>query len=701
MLYKRNHILHKSKAFQCIISFHKVGLFTYFFNDEHLHQDTKEFRAVSAAQCQSMVQWRKCDHGPLIQVGNILATNNKLKINWPSGGTQCCRWHEEKVTNCHLVTTTVFVTHDNNLMMESPSGQVAHCTYTKGSCQLQDGSHLLWKPNQNASCSILPWKKINGQKFGHYFLSNDHNLALTFNKPKIIRDCKNRRTVQLSDQGIPMTYLHIGTESVSDPRGISTSRGQTSTRRVARISPSHNRTANSRIARNADFPTDGVVTTDILAASLQALEVQFRDSLRFSYTNALKDTCQAMQQVVQILRASAMINPTLVSRVLLNRTDIHALAAGGALEVFPCMPLPINRFQFEHVNNTCYRDIPINYELVEGVKRRGFLDPRTNIIHEFSPQEHCDLIQEIPIKFGMEFLLYNYMSGTAVPLKHARTLSLLKFNSTFDDWALDPIIFTQHILYNWSMSHQYVNLNDLVGTLSQHREIFESLGIEFSQSTHDAVTELSANVVEKGYFGFLKGFSISPFQVWTFLCCFYVTLLFLGLHCVPPGIGISSMLNIPQLCVRGFTAIIQRIRNFRQLPNEAISSEELDEELPTATEIVEMAANSNRDIPFSHTNTQERRRSKLRSPFRSHRSHYSRRSRQNEAAVRATQEQRDMQSPLIQEFIQSLNQRQVAAPPAIPMVTFPSSNESSGHTSAIMDAPGRRPYVVSPSNPKN
>ncbi len=48
--------------------------------------------------------------------------------------------------------------------------------------------------------------------------------------------------------------------------------------------------------------------------------------------------------------------------------------------------------------------------------------------------------------------------------------------------------------------------------LSQHRETFESVGIEFSQSTHDAVTELSANVVEKCYFWFLKGFRISHFK---------------------------------------------------------------------------------------------------------------------------------------------------------------------------------------------
>ncbi len=62
-----------------------------------------------------------------------------------------------------------------------------------------------------------------------------------------------------------------------------------------------------------------------------------RDTVIFSYSHSLRDTCNAMQQTVRILRADAMNNPILVARTLLNRTDIHEVAAGEALEVFPCL----------------------------------------------------------------------------------------------------------------------------------------------------------------------------------------------------------------------------------------------------------------------------------------------------------------------------------------------------------------------------
>ncbi len=283
---------------------------------------------------------------------------------------------------------------------------------------------------------------------------------------------------------------------------------------------------------------------------------------------------------------------------------------------------------------------------------------RTNIIQEYSYRQDCSLVQEIPIKFGDEPLLYNYMSATVRPLKYLRTLSLLKFNNTFDEWALDPIIFKSQVVYDWSLVTQHVTLNDIMGTLTQHHEVFESFGLTNNEISDEEVEKLAQNIVSKGYFGFLRGLPISGFQIWTFVCCAYVTLLFLGLHCVPAGLGTRSMLNFPQLIWRGFNAGRQRLRRFRTIP-----------EAP--------------EVPPTENAPMHQRRNRLRLPIRGFN-----RLMTNDNAMPTLPGDEDPTIP----FLSSDQRQRSIIHQAIPMITYPNSEDSIRNIA--MEPPGRTPYVL-------
>ncbi|MEM7284084.1 MAG: hypothetical protein AAF438_20965, partial [Pseudomonadota bacterium] len=78
MLYKRNMIQCKTKAWVCIIVYQKVKTFSYFFNDERLKEEETREETVTREDCTQMVKFHKCPHGAMTTVGDMYQTNNKV-----------------------------------------------------------------------------------------------------------------------------------------------------------------------------------------------------------------------------------------------------------------------------------------------------------------------------------------------------------------------------------------------------------------------------------------------------------------------------------------------------------------------------------------------------------------------------------------------------------------------------------------------
>ncbi len=207
-LYKRNHILLRSDAWLCTKYYQKTSTFTYFFNDEHLRKDEQKQLAIDSQECHQMITWKKCNHGAMTLQGHLWKTVNKHKFEWSGGGVHCCKWQDFETTNCFLSRTSVYKRFDTP-EMESPAGNVRHCSYKKGLCSLENGGLLSWKIEPRANCRYLSWREIQGKKFGDHWISDDGQLALTFIKPDFDKDCQGNH-LTISDQGVPMRYTFLG-----------------------------------------------------------------------------------------------------------------------------------------------------------------------------------------------------------------------------------------------------------------------------------------------------------------------------------------------------------------------------------------------------------------------------------------------------------------------------------------------------------
>ncbi len=362
-MFKRNLLQYKSEAWVCRKVQRMRNTLTYFFADEHLLQDSKENVGISGEECTRMRKWKSCEAGPLKQKGDLWETENAIDLSYPSGGTSCCYWKKVATNNCYLYSGFVYKRHGEK-QMESTVGDVSHCDYKQGMCQLKDKTFVIWEPNENEHCKFMKWKEFSGQKIGNNWISEDGNLALTHNSRDWVSDCENHQ-LRMSDQGIPFRYL------------------------------STNTVFNKHRLKRQNYHQTGVVTTEMLASSLQALEFDLRNLVQFSFSHALASTCRSMESVVSVLRASIFGNPTLALRELLHKTNIWARAGGDVIEVWPCEYLMPGSFQFRAMNGSCTEFVPIEFQ-AKTVTAEGYLDPKTNIIHHTSVPTHCSFPEIAP-----------------------------------------------------------------------------------------------------------------------------------------------------------------------------------------------------------------------------------------------------------------------------------------------------------------
>ncbi|MCP4458363.1 MAG: hypothetical protein GY816_10130, partial [Cytophagales bacterium] len=373
-LFKKNLIKYESKAYHCRIVYHEVQTFTYLFANRRLKKDKIIEKSVGIEDCKRMQKFKRCEHGKLKQIDGMWQTSNKMNWDYPGGFFQCCTWVKFSATNCFLMETKVFKSHSDKTMDGLISG-VGHCNYHQGSCELSDGSALLWQPNNKEQCEYIVWKVIKGEALGTSWLTMDHNFALTTTK-KFFRACG--QTLFMSMQGIAYQTMK--------------------------------RKSKTRKRRQASKEETGLITTDQLSSQLQALEIITRRNINFAFKNAILASCQNLNSLLTHLTHLMMTQPTAAVRTLLNKTSVIAQASFNLIEVFPCAELPENSYEFLAMNDTCTKDIPLTFKAGENWLR-GYLDINTNVIRESSSEEDCGVVQQMPISIKNHTYLYNGKTG--------------------------------------------------------------------------------------------------------------------------------------------------------------------------------------------------------------------------------------------------------------------------------------------------
>ncbi|MCP3662705.1 MAG: hypothetical protein GY696_09450 [Gammaproteobacteria bacterium] len=236
-IYKFNFIKHRTSAWHCSRVYPLKEALAWFFNDNHIFREETRNIPVTDIQCTRMQRNKKCELNKYLlntwndedfdpkefseempEDNGLYSSRNTCPSFWPTGGMNCCKWQRRSVENCYLRRTAVYKTYGNAEMESTCGGNVSHCNYDHGKCQLEDGSHLLWEKNSNTQCRYMKWKRVIGKQWGVNFLAEDRGIALTFRDAQVISQCEGEvigpisdgeddNRLILSDQGVAVKVI--------------------------------------------------------------------------------------------------------------------------------------------------------------------------------------------------------------------------------------------------------------------------------------------------------------------------------------------------------------------------------------------------------------------------------------------------------------------------------------------------------------
>ncbi|MGI9458856.1 MAG: retropepsin-like aspartic protease, partial [Pirellulales bacterium] len=293
--------------------------------------------------------------------------------------------------------------------------------------------------------------------------------------------------------------------------------------------------AAAQVAKSKDADEQpGPVTTDLLAISMQGILNNVRNDLRITFQQAVHASCQNLVLTSKLLHTSVIANPTLTMRQLLNEPYLLGHASGELVEVWPCQKLKPQNYRFLAMNDTCTKEIPLEFNL-RGVFERGYLNPTTKIIQPTATEVDCALIKSIVLQLNGSSVSYSAQTGELTAVESVPVLGLLKYNYT-ELVHIRDTVYHQLVMHNWSEIQSQITLNDMQGALQHHINIIRHLEIGGQQLGTQSAHRVTSNLMQKGQFGFLTGLAVDWKQIWIFMVCTYVTVFAIIVHCCPCSI---------------------------------------------------------------------------------------------------------------------------------------------------------------------
>ncbi|KAK6032143.1 hypothetical protein OSTOST_01685 [Ostertagia ostertagi] len=119
---------------------------------------------------------------------------------------------------------------------------------------------------------------------------------------------------------------------------------------------------------------------------MQFLKLKMEDIIQDDFNFLSDRICSLINFKIQSIKSIAQINPTSAARILLNRKDIFALAAGDVLMVSKCKDIMIDEIIFDHnIEGTCYIFTPVRTG-----KTFYFAQPGSRDLVTSSSKADCD-----------------------------------------------------------------------------------------------------------------------------------------------------------------------------------------------------------------------------------------------------------------------------------------------------------------------
>ncbi len=505
-IYKHQLIQKRTTGHACQITHQHSDTYVYFLGWDHWRQDSTKMETVSFTECQSMVQHKRCTHGPLVDQSDYWITQNSHNTGWGNWHFKCCQTYTTDTYNCAMHDVVLYKRR-NSPYMESSVGDVSGCKWKEERCVLPDGTMLMWLPTPEYDCEYVFHSTQNGRRLGNSIITLDGTMAFTYSdSSKLVGGCnhKTREQVMMTDQGIPIKII----QELPHP------------------------TVKTNKEKRKKRDETGIVEANQLATQIQALEITMRENIQFTFHSIMSSTCIAMNSITQALFNALLYMPTIGARTLLNIPNIYARSSSSFLEVFPCELLPRDSYHFLPQNKSCTEYIPIEFEL--GHKNiTGYMDPQTLIIHDSSMEQECRLAATRPLYiYGLHYL-YTSKSGELEILdpKNIPEIPHLLNNLTFR-LHLKTTIFHELIMNNFTSFQSRITFSDIAKSVNWQKKLFSAIGLD--QRGNPTGDQAIGAIVNKGYWAFLRGvLPLSPWQLWTFIVCLEVTLITLFRLCCP------------------------------------------------------------------------------------------------------------------------------------------------------------------------
>ena len=546
-LYKENLVLYRSEAHLCQKKKTYVTTYENVMGGKSITEAKNEHLSVSFEECQRMTEFKRCGKQSLRQFGLIEATDNQIKPTYTGWGFNCCTNTEVAVENCFLSKTTVFKRHGET-EFESTAGNVRHCTYSDGKCQLTNGDMLTWEIAKQENCQYIQYEVEQGTLMGNSWLSDSANLALTWLDRRTTTNCDGKR-VDISDQGFPFTintkdgsYMSLD-DFITQPAD-KTDKNFKPNRYKRGTSASRNRYAFTH-QKKGETNVGGFVSESQLNAKLQASAESLARDLRSLFQHTMGASCQLAVQRMELMNANMLREPTMAVRKLLNRDDLIAAASSTVVEVWPCHVMQKDAYVLLPMNKTCTTYIPIGFKIGKDT-HHGFMDPLTNVVHQSALPTDCDGAAEIPLDLHGETVLYRSLNGqvTLERLEPSQTLPIKRYNPSLE-LKSDHVIFRPMALHGWFTMFDHITFNDKLDYFQNQAAVLSHIGVQIKPNLKEAVDISAGNIVATGLLS-LWGhfFSWSLVLIWGAVFLTYAKLIISIIKVIikwhlgiPPGVG--------------------------------------------------------------------------------------------------------------------------------------------------------------------
>jgi len=534
VLHKRNLIAWETTAVQCARYQQTYITQTSFLTDVKTLETVVTPITVTQAECVAMWETKECKSGRLEGSDGVYYTKNPANYAY----VFCCRPYEFVVEQCSLLETKVFKKHASK-QFESAVGDVGHCNYDRGSCQLEDQSMLVWELAEGEECEYQPWQNISGKILNKHFVSKDRALALTFDEHGLNSQttCKGA-PASLSDQGVLIQFN----------------------------TPLANQTVQEHVRKHhlASDPTPGQMENllVVLNAMIEGVAMDMMKLSQQAFWDSYQYTCHNMVALLDMIDISLESHPTMGARHLLNRSDIIAKAGPSALIIYPCTEIKNGSYKLIPMQpGNCTNFLPL--ELTRGNhSTEAFLNPEDNVIHAEAHWVPCSTRETVLVELAGKLWKYHH-ERTLEDVKTPGELSYPHVQLQYNRTESREIIFNHLHRLSWGEFSQHEPINELLATLSRQKQILAEMGVSSTKhrTIHVNTVESLESLGEKTYMAFLKGGHMASFlELWTFAVNVLFTLMVIG------GVGMavkncclgSETSRITMRDLRGMVAMVRQ-----------------------------------------------------------------------------------------------------------------------------------------------